>query len=337
MSAPELSVVIPVYNEQDNLPPLIDRLLAACQMTGRSFEIILVDDGSRDDSRKIILQAADRHGEIVAVILNRNYGQHAAVFAGLEQSRGEIVVTLDADLQNPPEEIVSLVREMDRGVDVVGSVRENRQDTVFRRWASALINKLVQRATGVMMHDYGCMLRAYRRSIVHAMLQCRERSTFIPILANSFAASTAEIPVKHCAREKGESKYSFFKLISLQFDLVTSMSTYPLRLLSFMGAVISMLGISFGVLLMVLRFIYGAAWAGEGTFTLFAILFVFIGAQFIGLGLLGEYIGRIYHDVRGRPRFFIQEIRGAGRPTIQDKHPATDPSAAAGSNVVNLN
>lgn len=336
MIGPQLSVVIPVYNEQDNLPSLIDRCLSACKRTGRSFEIILVDDGSWDNSREIIFRAADRHGEIVGMVLNRNYGQHAAVFAGLEQSSGQIVVTLDADLQNPPEEIPRLVRELDRGFDVVGSVRECRQDSVFRRCASAVTNKLVQRATGVMMHDYGCMLRAYRRSIVNAMLQCRERSTFIPILANSFAARTAEIPVKHCARAKGESKYSFFKLISLQFDLLTCMSTYPLRLLSFMGAIISVLGISFGILLIILRFIYGAAWAAEGTFTLFALLFVFVGAQFIGLGLLGEYIGRIYHDVRGRPRFFIQEIRGAFGRSAHAGQPSTGDHAVLKSNVLKM-
>jgi len=320
MNVPELSVVIPVYNEKGNLTELIDRCLAACKKTSRGFEIILVDDGSRDGSRDIISQAADRHSEVTAVILNRNYGQHAAVFAGLDQSKGEIVVTLDADLQNPPEEIPNLVREMDRGVDVVGTVRENRKDTVFRRGSSDLVNRIVRRATGVMMHDYGCMLRAYRRSIVDAMLQCRECSTFIPILANSFAGSTAEITVSHAPRENGKSKYSFLKLISLQFDLLTSMSTFPLRLLSFMGAVIAASGIGFGALLMVLRFAYGAVWAGEGVFTLFAVLFVFIGAQFIGLGLLGEYIGRIYHDVRGRPRFFIREIRGANPSQAGKKH-----------------
>ena len=325
MNTPDLSVVIPVYNEKDNLPELIDRCLVACRETGRSFEIILVDDGSKDGSRDLISQAADRHTEVIAVILNKNYGQHAAVIAGLEQAKGEIVVTLDADLQNPPEEIPNLVREIDHGVDVVGTVRQNRKDTIFRRFASALINQIVQQATGVMMHDYGCMLRAYRRSIVDAMLQCRESSTFIPILANSFAGSTAEIPVRHDSRKKGDSKYSFLKLISLQFDLLTSMSTFPLRLLSFMGAVISMCGVGFGVLLMVLRVVYGVAWAVEGVFTLFAVLFVFIGAQFIGLGLLGEYIGRIYHDVRGRPRFFIQEIHGANPSSTEGEKGVVKP------------
>ena len=312
---PALSLVIPVYNEQENLTELIDRCLTACRSTERDFEIILVDDGSRDNSRSMILSAADQHAEITGVILNRNYGQHAAVFAGLRQSRGEIVITLDADLQNPPEEIPNLVRAMDQGVDVVGTVRENRQDSFFRRTASGLVNRMVQRATGVMMHDYGCMLRAYRRTIVQAMLQCSERSTFIPILANSFAGSTAEIPVSHARREKGQSKYNVLKLISLQYDLLTSMSTFPLRLLSFIGGVISLCGITFGFFLMLLRVVYGALWAAEGVFTLFALLFVFIGAQFIALGLLGEYIGRIYHDVRSRPRYFIREIRQAGATT----------------------
>ena len=313
--APALSLVIPVYNEQENLVELVDRCLASCRSTDRSFEVILVDDGSQDNSRSMILAAADQHQEVIGIILNRNYGQHAAVFAGLQQSRGEIVITLDADLQNPPEEIPNLVQAMDQGVDVVGTVRENRQDSFFRRIASNLVNRMVQQATGVMMHDYGCMLRAYRRTIVEAILQCSEHSTFIPILANSFAGSTVEIPVGHARREKGQSKYSVLKLIALQYDLLTSMSTFPLRLLSFVGGVISLCGIAFGLLLMLLRVVYGATWAAEGVFTLFALLFVFIGAQFIALGLLGEYIGRIYHDVRSRPRYFIHEIRQAGPQT----------------------
>ena len=319
MNPVELSVVIPVYNEKENLPELIERCLSACRKARKTFEIILVDDGSRDTSGDIISQAADTHKEVIAVILNRNYGQHAAVVAGLEQTRGEIIITLDADLQNPPEEIPNLVYEMEQGVDVVGTVRENRQDSVFRRFASSIVNRMVRRTTGVMMHDYGCMLRAYRRSVVDAMLQCHEHSMFIPILANSFAGSTSEITVKHAPRKKGESKYDILKLISLQFDLLTSMSTFPLRLLSYMGAIISICGIGFGIILMLLRFVYGAEWAAQGVFTLFALLFVFIGAQFVGLGLLGEYIGRIYHDVRSRPRFFIKEIRGKNNQAVDNE------------------
>jgi undecaprenyl-phosphate 4-deoxy-4-formamido-L-arabinose transferase len=310
MSGPAFSVVIPVYNESACLDELISRCLASCRSTGESFELILVDDGSRDGSTEMIGRAADRHAEVVGVLLNRNYGQHAAVFAGFRQSRGEVVITLDADLQNPPEEIPKLLQEMNKGYDVVGTVRINRQDSLFRKAASAVVNKAVRQATGVMMHDYGCMLRGYRRHIVNAMLQCREHSTFIPILANSFARKTSEIQVGHAERTKGESKYSLFKLISLHYDLLTSMSTFPLRLLSLMGTVIAACGVGFGIFLMIMRIYYGAAWAAEGVFTLFAALFVLIGALYLALGLLGEYIGRIYHDVRSRPRYFIQEVRG---------------------------
>jgi undecaprenyl-phosphate 4-deoxy-4-formamido-L-arabinose transferase len=306
-----LSVVIPVFNEEENLDELIRRCLSACDRTGRLFEIILVDDGSSDSSaEKIDLAAKHNSGKVVGVFLNRNYGQHAAVFAGFKQSIGDIVITLDADLQNPPEEIPRLVDAMDKGYDVVGSVRTHRQDTLFRKAASAIINKGVQKSTGVMMHDYGCMLRAYRRHVVEAMLMCKEHSTFIPILANSFARITTEIPVKHEARKQGQSKYSLMKLVMLHFDLLTSMTTFPLRLLSIVGGMISSAGIGFGLFLLLMRIYYGAEWAAEGVFTLFAILFIFVGVQFMAMGLLGEYIGRVYHDVRARPRYFVQRVSG---------------------------
>lgn len=192
----------------------------------------------------------------------------------------------------------------------MGSVRRHRRDTLFRRVASAVINKAVQKATGVMMHDYGCMLRAYRRHIVEAMLKCKEHSTFIPILANSFARTTTEINVKHEARKQGQSKYGLMKLVMLQFDLLTSMTTFPLRLLSILGGMISATGIGFGAFLLVMRIYYGSEWAAQGVFTLFAILFIFVGAQFVAMGLLGEYVGRIYYDVRARPRYFVQRISG---------------------------
>ena len=306
-----ISVVIPVFNEQENLEELISRCLSVCDAMGRPYEIILVDDGSSDSSPLLISEAARlNEGKLVGIILNRNYGQHAAVMAGFSAARGDIVVTLDADLQNPPEEIPKLVKKIDEGYDVVGSIRVPRRDNLFRRVASLMINKAAQKATGIIMHDYGCMLRAYRRPIVNAMIECHERSTFIPVLANSFAKKTTEIEVNHSTRSNGSSKYGLFNLINLQYDLLTSMTTFPLRLLSTIGAVISVLGIGFGIFLFIMRLIHGPDWAAEGVFTLFAVLFIFIGAQFIGMGLLGEYIGRIYHDVRARPRYFIQKIEG---------------------------
>lgn len=304
-----VSIVIPVYNEEQSLPELLRRTEAACAQLHHEFEIVLVDDGSRDDSAQILQDAAEREGSsIVAVILNRNYGQHAAIMAGFEQCKGDVVITLDADLQNPPEEIPRLVAQAELGYDVVGTVRSNRQDSAWRRWPSRLINLAVQRSTGVAMSDYGCMLRAYRRTIVDAMLACRERSTFIPILANSFARHTTEVLVQHAEREHGDSKYSPMRLINLMFDLITCMTTTPLRLLSILGFSMAFLGVLFAVLLIGLRLIFGATWAGHGTFVLFAVLFVFTGGQFIGMGLLGEYLGRMYSDVRARPRFFIEKV-----------------------------
>jgi undecaprenyl-phosphate 4-deoxy-4-formamido-L-arabinose transferase len=308
---PGVSVVIPVFNEESCLPELIRRCLTATAATGLPFEILLVDDGSSDRSPTLIEEASRAHpGEIRGVLLNRNYGQHAAVMAGLDQCRGDIVVTLDADLQNPPEEIPRLVTAIRDGFDVVGTVRRNRQDTLFRRLSSALVNRVVQKSTGVLMHDYGCMLRAYRRPIVRAMLQCHERSTFIPILANSFARTTTEIEVAHAQRDAGVSKYNLWKLINLQFDLLTSITTFPLRVLTVVGVLISLLGMGFGFFLLAMRLIRGSEWAVQGVFTLFAVLFIFVGAQFIGLGLLGEYLGRVYYDVRARPRYFIDKVTG---------------------------
>jgi undecaprenyl-phosphate 4-deoxy-4-formamido-L-arabinose transferase len=311
MKSPYVSLVIPVYNEEANLSELIQRCLDVCRSLDKSFEIILVDDGSKDGSAELIRQHANSNpGKVIGVLLNRNYGQHAAVMAGLKKSSAEVVVTLDADLQNPPEEIPKLLQAMEQGADVVGSVRLNRQDSFFRKFSSRMINLAVQKATGVMMNDYGCMLRAYRRNIVDAMLQCHERSTFIPVLANSFANRTAEVEVQHAERENDDSKYNLGKLISLQFDLLTSMTTFPLRLLSIVGGGIALMGFLLSFVLIVTRLIYGSEWAAQGVFTVFAILFVFIGAQLLGMGLLGEYIGRIYNDVRARPRYFVKEIVG---------------------------
>lgn len=318
---PYLSVVVPVHNEEENLKELIRRCVAVCKGLNRPYEIILVDDGSADRSTEMIMEAARRAGEeVVGVILNRNYGQHSAVMAGFAASRGQIVVTLDADLQNPPEEIPRLVEKIEEGFDVVGSVRAERRDTLFRRVASLVINRVAQRCTGVVMHDYGCMLRAYRRKIVAAVLECREHSTFIPVLANGFARHIAEIEVAHAKRSNGESKYGIGKLLNLQFDLLTSMTTFPLRLLSVLGGLLSVAGMGFGLFLLVMRLVHGPHWAAEGVFTLFALLFILIGAQFIAMGLLGEYIGRIYHDVRGRPRYFVERVVGRNGMSPQEKN-----------------
>lgn len=262
----KVSVVIPVYNEQESLPELIRRTTTACESLGKEYEILLIDDGSSDNSAHMLVEASQaENSHIVSILLNRNYGQHSAIMAGFSHVTGDLIITLDADLQNPPEEIPRLVAKADEGYDVVGTVRQNRQDSWFRKTASKMINRLIQRTTGKAMGDYGCMLRAYRRHIVDAMLHCHERSTFIPILANIFARRAIEIPVHHAEREFGESKYSFMRLINLMYDLVTCLTTTPLRMLSLLGSIIAIGGFSIAVLLVILRLTFGPQWAQKAS------------------------------------------------------------------------
>ena len=303
----KISVVIPVYNEEKVLERLFERLVPVMEGMNRDYEIVLVDDGSRDRSLEILVRHA---GDKIRVVeLTRNYGQHAAVFAGFESSDGDIVVTLDADLQNPPEEIPRLVDVMENGnYEVVGTVRRARKDSIFRKIPSRIVNVMTKRITGVHLNDWGCMLRAYRRHVVEYMVNTREHSTFIPALATSFAKDVTEIDVAHEERFAGESKYSLAKLITLHFDLITSFSDFPLKLMLYSGFLLAFLGVGFGIVLAVARLYFGALWAGEGVFTLFAVLFFFIGAQFLAFGIMGEYVGRIYNEVKKRPSYTIRRI-----------------------------
>jgi undecaprenyl-phosphate 4-deoxy-4-formamido-L-arabinose transferase len=303
-----ISLVIPVYNEEANLPRLIERLRSVMQTMGRSYEIIFVDDGSRDNSLSV-LKSFLIYPEVKVVELTRNYGQHAAVFSGFSIVRGQIVITLDADLQNPPEEIPNLIRVMGDGdYDVVGTIRRERKDSFLRTFPSRIINAVTRKITKVNMSDWGCMLRAYRRNIVERMVNCHEHSTFIPALATYFAKKVTEIEVAHQERHAGESHYSLRKLINLQFDLVSSFSDFPLKFIMYAGIGMAFLGVSFGAFLAIARLVYGAHWAAQGVFTLFAVLFAFVGLQFFALGVMGEYIGRIYREVRKRPEYMIERI-----------------------------
>ena len=315
----DLSLVIPVFNEEQSLPELIRRCLAVGRSLGREFEIILVDDGSRDSSPDIIAAQGAANPEVTGVFLNRNYGQHAAIMAGFAGARGEVVVTLDADLQNPPEEIPRLLAKIEEGHDVVGTVRRRRKDTAFRKTISRWVNRMVRTATKVDMHDYGCMLRAYRRSIVQDLLDCRESTRFIPVLANSFALNPAEIDVDHAPRDAGASKYNIFRLLNLYLDLLTCMSTFPLRLASVMGVILCLVGVAAGLVILAGRILYGPGWAVDGTFTLFSLAFVLLGGLYLGLGIMGEYLARLYNTARNRPLYRIRRVVGGGRrPTGSD-------------------
>ena len=302
----DLSVVIPVFNERESLPELFRRLRHALDSIGRTWEVVFVDDGSSDGSVEILKAQAAAVPAFRVVELARNFGQHAAVLAGFSAVRGSIVVTLDADLQNPPEEIPKLLAEIDAGADVVGGYRAARQDSPFRLFVSRLANVWIARSTGIRIRDYGCMLRAYRRWVVDRMVGTREVSSFVPALAHCFTHRISEVAVAHAPRRAGVSKYPFRKLLLLWFDLMTGFSMSPLRGLSLAGGLCFLASFALGALLVALRLRYGAGWAAEGVFTLFAVLFFLIGGQFVALGLLGEYVGRIYQDVRGRPRYVIR-------------------------------
>ncbi|QBC45396.1 glycosyltransferase [Iodobacter fluviatilis] len=304
---PIVSVVIPVYNEEDGLQALFDRLYPALDALNTPYEILFINDGSRDRSAGILSSQYDKRPDVTRVILfNGNFGQHRAILAGFEHSRGERIVTLDADLQNPPEDIGTLLVEMDKGHDYVGSIRRQRNDSWWRHIASRSMNNLREKLTKIKMTDQGCMLRAYSRRIIDTINQCQEMHTFIPALAYSFSQNPTEVVVGHEERFAGESKYSLYSLIRLNFDLMTGFSILPLQLFSMLGISVS-LGSGALFLLLVLRRIFMGPEVG-GLFTLFAIVFFLIGIALFGIGLLGEYIGRIYHEVRQRPRYLIASI-----------------------------
>jgi undecaprenyl-phosphate 4-deoxy-4-formamido-L-arabinose transferase len=330
MTAPptsRISVVIPVYNEEPNLEELVSRLLAVLDGLDRPAEIILVDDGSRDRSVEILKRlAADHPARIRVVELSHNYGQHQAILAGFTFATGDIVITLDADLQNPPEEISQLVALSDQGHDVVGGIRRTRHDSLLRRVASRLVNRVTVAMTGIRLSDYGCMLRAYSREVVDLINRCDERSTFIPALAQTFARRPAEVEVKHAPRPGGTSKYSLYRLVRLNFDLMTGFSVVPLQLFTLLGFVVAVGGLVFGLYLLIRRFILLGHAEAYGLFTLFAVAFVVMGVLMAGVGIVGEYIGRVYQEVRRRPRYLVRHIYGeAGSPVRVEGQPARRP------------
>jgi undecaprenyl-phosphate 4-deoxy-4-formamido-L-arabinose transferase len=304
---PEVSVVIPVYNEEEGLQVLFDRLFPALDQLGVRYEVVFINDGSHDRSGAILRQQFQARPDVTRVIyFNGNYGQHMAIMAGFERVRGHRIITLDADLQNPPEEIHHLLKAMDEGHDYVGSIRRQRHDVTWRKLASRAMNHLREKLTRIQMTDQGCMLRAYDRKIVDAITQSREVSTYIPALGYTFAANPTEVTVEHEERAAGESKYSLYKLIRLNFDLVTGFSIVPLQLFSLLGMGLSVLSGLFVIYLAIRRIIVGPE--AEGVFTLFAITFFLISILLFGIGLLGEYVGRIYQQVRIRPRYLIQSV-----------------------------
>lgn len=304
-----LSVVIPVYNEAANLDHLCSRLLPVLDGLHKPYEVIFTNDGSKDDSQAILDRLYQAHSNVIKVIqFARNYGQHPAIMAGFELAQGDIVVTMDADLQNPPEEIPKLLALIDAGHDVVGGYRGNRLDSPYRKFISKMSNIVRARITKIEMRDQGCMLRAYRRDIIRMIVESNESTPFITALAQYFANNPAEVEVAHEERHGGVSNYNLYKLIRYNFDLVTGFSLVPLQLFTIFGLILS--GLS-GLLVLVIalrRVFLGPE--SDGLFTLFGILFLLVGVTITGLGIIGEYVGRIYLEVRQRPRYVVRSILG---------------------------
>jgi len=317
MAAPkiQLSVVIPVYNEAANLPTLFGRLYPVLDSLHRTYEIIFTNDGSHDASFALLQTQHNQRPDVTRVIdFNANYGQHMAIMAAFERVRGEVIITLDADLQNPPEEIPKLLEKTDAGYDYVGGYRLVRRDSVFRKYASRTINYVREKTTSIEMTDQGCMLRAYSRTVIEAIVRSGAINTFIPALAYTFASNPTEVGVRHEERHAGVSNYSFYMLIRLNFDLITGFSLAPLQYFTMFAGACSLGSLALVAVLLVRRFIFnnldGDAF---GTFTLFAILFFLMSVMMIGIGLVGEYVGRTYQVVRARQRFFVREVLEVAR------------------------
>jgi len=326
MTHPLLSVVIPVFNEEAGLPALFARLYPALDELGARYEVIFVNDGSRDRSAALLREQFTARPDVTRVILfNANYGQHLAILAGFERVRGERIVTLDADLQNPPEEIGKLLSAMDAGADYVGGVRRTREDAWWRRTASRLMNRLRERITRIRMTDQGCMLRAYSRDIVDAIVAAREVSTFIPALAYTFAHHPTEVDVLHEERAAGESKYSMYRLIRLNFDLVTGFSLVPLQAFSVVGMIVAITSVILYAVVIVERAVVGGFIEGIKAFWDRDILaFFLIGCIMFGVGLLGEYVGRIYQQIRERPRYVIRAVLERDADDIESPHQSAE-------------
>ncbi|MBM3633157.1 MAG: glycosyltransferase [Alphaproteobacteria bacterium] len=303
----DLSIIVPVYNEAENLPTLFKRLTDTLDNAGKTYEIIFTNDGSKDKSLDLLKEFYQMRPDIIRIVdFQGNFGQHMAIMAAFDHARGAIIVTLDADLQNPPEEIPKLLSKMTEGFDYVGSYRAKRQDNFFRTYVSLFVNWFREITTDIIMRDQGCMLRAYSRQIVDQIIKSEERSTFIPALAYKFALNPTEIEVRHDARAAGTSKYNLYRLIRLNFDLITGFSLIPLQIFTLFGMIVSALsGLLVGYLIL-RRLILGPE--AEGLFTLFGILFFLVSVVITGIGIIGEYLGRIFQTLSQRPRFVVRQV-----------------------------
>lgn len=308
-----LSVVIPLYNEEENIESLYVGLKEVLADLGQEYEIIVVDDGSTDGSFEA-LKALHLDDPVLKVVrLRRNFGQSAAFSAGFDSARGEIIVTLDADLQFDPEDIPKLLNKMDEGYDIVSGWRVRRQEAFFtRRLPSAVANWLISGITGVRLHDYGCSLKAYRSEVLHNVQLYGELHRFIPALASSMGVRLTEVPVRHQPRRFGKSKYDLSRALTVLLDLLTvkfllSYSTRPMQVFGLLGIVSFAVGFVIAAYLSFLRLVLGSPIA-DRPLLLLAILLIFVGVQLVTMGLLGELTIRTYHEAQGKKIYTVREM-----------------------------
>ena len=309
----DLSVVVPVYNEAENLRPLCQRIHEALAATGWTYEVVIVDDGSTDGSAQILTLLHAEDPRLKVLRFRRNFGQTAALAAGFAYAHGEVIVSLDGDLQNDPADIPRLVAKLNEGYDLVNGWRINRQDPfLYRRLPSHVANWLISLTTRVKLHDYGCTLKAFRCEVAKELKLYGEMHRFIPALAGDLGARIAEMPVSHHPRQRGRSKYGLMRTFWVILDLLTvkflsSYATRPSHLFGLYGLVAVLLGGAITFMLGIQKVFFGARLAGR-PLLLFGILLVVIGVQFVTLGLIGEMLARTYHESQAKPTYWIKEV-----------------------------
>ena len=309
----DLSVIIPLYNETENIKALLDELEKVLQSSGLSYEIVAIDDGSQDNTFPLLKDETLRRRNLTVLRLRRNFGQTAALTAGFDQAQGEIVVTMDGDLQNDPREIPALIAKIREGYDIASGWRKERRDPFLsRRLPSILANKMISWVTGVKLHDYGCTLKAFKKEVAKNLRLYGELHRFIPALAHWMGVTITEVPVNHRSRLHGRSKYGLSRTFKVILDLITvkfllTYSTRPIHIFGLWGMITGLIGIGLALVLAVQRLWFGVSLANR-PILLLAILLIFIGIQFISIGLLGELQVRTYHESQNKPIYFIKEI-----------------------------
>lgn len=317
----EVSVVIPLLNEEENIPILYDELIEALQKTGLLYELVFVDDGSSDSSLEILEQLQKKDSSISVISLRKNFGQTAAMTAGFDQAGGEVIVAMDADLQNDPADIHLLLEKINEGADMVTGWRYNRQDPFLsRKLPSKIANWIISFATGVHLHDYGCTLKAFRRDVIKNIKLYGEMHRFIPAIASAMGVSIAEVKVNHRARRFGTSKYGISRTLRVILDLITvkfllDYATRPIHVFGTIGFISGSVGAAMAVIMTIQRQFYGLS-LSDRPLLLLAILLIFVGVQFVTIGLVAEMLVRTYHESQGKPTYYIRKTLGRERGTL---------------------